>query len=35
MELKKLSNEIKAKNVKREFKYEWLDPEFVPNSISI
>jgi arachidonate 5-lipoxygenase len=35
LELKKLSTEIKERNRKREFKYEWFDPEIVPNSISI
>jgi hypothetical protein len=35
LELKKLSQEIKERNQKREFKYDWLDPQFVPNSISV
>ncbi|CAB3376043.1 Hypothetical predicted protein [Cloeon dipterum] len=35
LELKKLSQEIKVRNKTREFKYGWLDPEIVPNSISI
>lgn len=35
-ELKELSQTIKKRNEKLvEFKYGWLDPEFVPNSISI
>jgi hypothetical protein len=33
--LKALSMETKARNEKREIKYEYLDPEYVPNSISI
>ncbi|XP_059484413.1 allene oxide synthase-lipoxygenase protein-like [Neocloeon triangulifer] len=35
LELKKLSHEIKKRNKQREFKYEWFDPDIVPNSISI
>uniref|UniRef100_A0A6A7FU73 Lipoxygenase n=1 Tax=Hirondellea gigas TaxID=1518452 RepID=A0A6A7FU73_9CRUS len=33
--LAKISLEIKMRNLDREFKYETLDPEFVPNSISV
>ncbi|CAB3371080.1 Hypothetical predicted protein [Cloeon dipterum] len=35
LELKKLSHEIKLRNKTRKFKYEWFDPDIVPNSISI
>jgi arachidonate 5-lipoxygenase len=34
-ELKDISKTIKKRNEKREPPYEWLDPDVVPNSISI
>ncbi|XP_043237383.1 polyunsaturated fatty acid 5-lipoxygenase-like isoform X3 [Amphibalanus amphitrite] len=34
-ELRKLSDQISARNATAEFPYSWLDPAFVPNSISV
>lgn len=34
-ELQEISKTIKRRNEHRNPKYEWLDPEVVPNSISI
>ncbi|XP_059482281.1 polyunsaturated fatty acid 5-lipoxygenase-like [Neocloeon triangulifer] len=35
LELSKLSLQMKQRNRERKFKHEWLDPDIVPNSISI
>lgn len=34
-DLQKLSFDMKKMNVDRQWKFEWLDPEIVPNSISV
>lgn len=34
-DLKRLSLDMKKRNIDRDWKFEWLDPEIVPNSISV
>ncbi|XP_047475115.1 allene oxide synthase-lipoxygenase protein-like isoform X3 [Penaeus chinensis] len=34
-DLKRLSLEMKKRNIDRQWEFEWLDPEIVPNSISV
>ncbi|XP_042240589.1 polyunsaturated fatty acid 5-lipoxygenase-like isoform X1 [Homarus americanus] len=34
-DLKRLSYEMKGRNIDRPWKFDWLDPEIVPNSISV
>ncbi|XP_071550915.1 allene oxide synthase-lipoxygenase protein-like isoform X3 [Panulirus ornatus] len=34
-DLKRLSLDMKRRNIDRQWKFEWLDPEIVPNSISV
>ncbi|KAK3873952.1 hypothetical protein Pcinc_021076 [Petrolisthes cinctipes] len=34
-DLKKLSLDMKKSNIDRQWKFDWLDPEIVPNSISV
>lgn len=34
-ELAQISRQIKLRNMSQAYPYDWLDPEFIPNAISI